>query len=156
VGILLGYLLDSRLGTLLLVIVVTQVFYELFVKPHAARYPLLATIIIALGSTFRFVSGALSVSERLNLPIMILAAAFFFLGVGYIAKYWKVEAEHCLANQREYPPRPQSDFFLQHGRDWQHFGFVGMLVTAIFLWTTRLFLPGLNEWLTARMQAINY
>ena len=155
VGILLGYLLDSRLGTLLLVIVVTQVFYELFVKPHAARYPLLATIIIALGSTFRFVSGALSVSERLNLPIMILAAAFFFLGVGYIAKYWKVEAEHCLANQREYPPRPQSDFFLQHGRDWQHFGFVGMLVTAIFLWTTRLFLPGLNEWLAARMQAIN-
>lgn len=131
-GFALGYLLDFRLFVILAVLMVIQVFYELYVKPNAGRHPQLATTVVALGPPLRFLSGALAVSATLSLHFTLLAAIFFFFGVGYIAKYWKIEAENCRKLGKAYPPRPQSDFFIgDRGANWQHFGLVAMLLTSL-------------------------
>lgn len=136
-GLLLGYLLDARLFAILLIILIVQIFYELWVKPNAARAPAVASVVIALGSAIRFISGALAVSDHVALPITLLTGFFFFFGLGYIAKYWLIEAEYNQKNGLKYPPRPQSDFFVRHGLRWQHYGFIGMLLFAVLFWVER-------------------
>ena len=143
-GLTLGYLLDRRLFVILLIILFLQIFYELFVKEHAAKYPFIASSVIALGSTIRFLSGVASVSDNLNVTIIILGVLFLFFGFGYIAKYWVLEATHCKDHLHSYPPRPQSDFFLKHGLKWQRFGFVGMIYASICIWVYRSYFY-LNE-----------
>lgn len=138
-GLLLGFLLDTRLFAILLIILIVQIFYELWVKPNAARAPAVASIVIALGSAIRFISGALSVSDHAALPVTLLTGFFFFFGLGYIAKYWLIEAEYNKKNGLKYPPRPQSEFFVRHGLQWQHYGFIGMLLYAILFWVERYF-----------------
>lgn len=132
-GILLGFMFDFRLGVLTIIILLSQFFYETCVKSNAGKMPLLATILIATGSQIRFLSGALSISKNINFQTCILSIVFFYLGVGYISKYWNLEAKHVKDGNGDYPPRPQSEFFLRYGRDWQHFGFIGMLVTSTLL-----------------------
>ena len=134
-GITIGFLLDYRLGIINLIITFLQIIYEFGVKPKTNKLPaiIIATIIMALGSMIRFISGALSITNQISLQTIILSSVFFYQGVGYIAKYWKVEAEHVRDENRNYPPRPQSDFFLNHGQNWQHFGFISMLISSVLL-----------------------
>jgi len=132
-GVLLGMILDIRLGIIAIIIILTQILYEFVIKTKADKIPLLATIFIAVGSLIRFLSGALSITDRLNYPIIVLSTFFFYLGIGYIAKYWRIEAEHVKKFSRKYPPRLQSDFFLKNGSGWQHFGFTGMFISSVLL-----------------------
>jgi hypothetical protein len=69
----------------------------------------------------------------LSLWDVLLIASFLFLGIGYVANFWRVEAEHVRAPKSPISPRPQSEYFYQNGKPWQHFGFCGMVVGTTVL-----------------------
>jgi len=140
-GIGIGYLLDTNLGILLTIITIIHIFYELYVKTHAGnRFGAgLAVVVIAVGSPLRFLSGVLSVNDHIDFSILILCSTFLFYGIAYIAKYWKIEAEHVRAVHGDYPPRPQSDYFVKNGDTWQNFGFIGMMISFVMLWVNQSF-----------------
>jgi len=131
-GLLLGSMLDHRLLLLLLAISLTQILYELWGKPHGG--PLAAALLVAVCSPERVLGGALSVGADLLDPrVVVLAATSFFFGIGYIACFWRVEAEYRRKRGVSISPRPQSEFFHQNGKRWQEFGFAGMFVCTVLL-----------------------
>lgn len=133
-GLLLGALLDYRLFWLLLTISIVHILYELWAKPNGATRPVPALILVALGSPLRVLGGALSVSDGyLNLRGILLITTFFFFGIGCIANFWKIEAEHRKTQKSSISPRPQSEYFHKKGLLWQHFGFSGTFVCAMIL-----------------------
>jgi hypothetical protein len=112
---------------------IVHILYELWAKPNGATKPIAAMILVALGSPLRVLGGVLSVSEPLSPRDVLLIASFLFLGIGYVANFWRVEAEHVGAQKSPISPRPQSQYFYQNGKPWQHFGFSGMVVGTIVL-----------------------
>ena len=129
-GLALGYLFDRRLFVLLVVVSATQVLYELWVKPRGASAPLLALVWLALSSSIRVLGGLLAAgADPLELRLGMFVTAMFLFGIGYIAAFFRIEGEYC-KRKRERPRHLQSEYFVAHGRPWQRFGFIGLILCA--------------------------
>jgi len=153
-GLVIGYVIDIRLFFILFLISLLQVVYELWSKPRGASRPLaiISLALLALGGLFRTLGGALSalpiMTNYLEPRILIFVIAFFFLQVGAIATFWKLEEEHCKELAKE-SRRPQGDYFHRRGVFWQQFGFGGIFMCAMILFADSL--PFVSKYLNYQL-----
>jgi 4-hydroxybenzoate polyprenyltransferase len=144
-GLLLGLFLDTRLFWLLCAISLVHILYELWAKPRGARIPLAPLFLVALGSPLRVLGGAMSISAHLfNLRFVTYLVAFTFFGIGYLATFWRIEAEHVKRNGIPISPRPHSEYYSRNGKAWQHLGFAGVVLCAVLLLADALYRLGAN------------
>jgi len=135
-ALLLGYLLGGfALLMVFLLISFHQALYILWAKPRAARYPLLVLFIISFNISLRFLAGVVSVigSQWSLSPFVLLFVLFYFYSFGVMALQWKIEAEYQRDKNQNIAIRPQSEFYLSHGRFWQHVGLVAAVLFAGFI-----------------------
>lgn len=144
-GLILGLFLDTRLFWLLCAISLVHILYELWAKPRGARIPFAPLFLVALGSPLRVLGGAMSISACLfDLRFVTYLVAFTFFGIGCLATFWRIEAEHVKRNDIPVSPRPHSEYYYSNGYSWQRFGFTGFIVCAALLLTDALFHLGAN------------
>jgi hypothetical protein len=138
-ALVFGYMLGGwQLFLVFMFISIHQAVYVLWGKPRGREHPIILLCIISLNIAPRFMVGVMAVSGTfpLTIPMLMLLAIFHFFSFGFMAAYWKMEAID-FANKKkqgvDVQERPQSEFFLSHGDDLQHQGFLGAIIVSLIL-----------------------
>ncbi len=132
----LAFLLSYLLGGLALLLVfflitLHQAIYVLWAKPRSSKHPLMVLFTLSFNVSLRFLAGVVSIAgaQWSLTPFVLLFVLCYFYPVGVMALLWKLEAEYQRDTHQNIAVRPQSEFYLHHGKFWQHVG----LIAAVFV-----------------------
>ncbi len=146
-ALVLGYLLG---GIVLLVVFIVvslhQIIYVLYAKSRGQEHPVLLVFFIAISLPLRFPTGVLAVTGAELMPnpiwlqsaLVVIFLIVYFLSLGSMAAFWKMEAQYWLQYNLSRPPRLQGPYFAKRGHYWQHLGLLSASVVSLIAMTLYL------------------